>query len=357
MVIVSSSDEVPIIFGGIAFALAKQGINIIPTLIVVRAGLGHNIQDTITNQTEKPTGRRLPIPRQQIPALEAEEPASHPASNTVTEPSRMSPIDPNRPIPACHRTGGQKLQICVFTVATTMKKHSESWDPTGVTSIFYISLQGGASPTINLPVKVDAGLQYMATCGFGWRFARKSKPRTKLIERYNSVFELTTTDQFRRGVVVARASQRVMRDFPQELIDHVIDEWKIADPQGMKPCGLGCTGAETISFSKFTFKCADPSKILDYLLALLPESCHIISAHVSGLGEGTADWTAIDAALAEPRLLTLNGLLRQECSSCQNEDLDVAGQCARDSGMSCRTRTSDRLSETSFVQDSLSFNT
>ncbi|KAJ7083863.1 hypothetical protein C8R44DRAFT_894307 [Mycena epipterygia] len=31
-----------------------------------------------------------------------------------------------------------------------------------------------------------------------------------------------------------------MRDFPQELIDHVIDKWKIEDFTGMKPCSLAC---------------------------------------------------------------------------------------------------------------------
>ncbi|KAJ7111290.1 hypothetical protein C8R44DRAFT_985472 [Mycena epipterygia] len=31
-----------------------------------------------------------------------------------------------------------------------------------------------------------------------------------------------------------------MRAFPQELIDHVVDHWHLADPKGMKPCGLVC---------------------------------------------------------------------------------------------------------------------
>ncbi|KAJ7115234.1 hypothetical protein C8R44DRAFT_984009 [Mycena epipterygia] len=31
-----------------------------------------------------------------------------------------------------------------------------------------------------------------------------------------------------------------MREFAQELVDHVIDHWYLADPDGMKPCGLVC---------------------------------------------------------------------------------------------------------------------
>ncbi|KAJ7083529.1 hypothetical protein C8R44DRAFT_822308 [Mycena epipterygia] len=61
IVFISSFDEMPIIFGGIVFGFAKQGLNIIPILIVVRVSLGHNIQDTIRNRIENPTGRQAPI--------------------------------------------------------------------------------------------------------------------------------------------------------------------------------------------------------------------------------------------------------------------------------------------------------
>ncbi|KAJ7111271.1 hypothetical protein C8R44DRAFT_799238 [Mycena epipterygia] len=66
MVIVSWFDEIPIVFGGIIYGIARQGINIMPTLIAIRVGLGHNIQDTIRHGTEKATTRRTPIPLESI---------------------------------------------------------------------------------------------------------------------------------------------------------------------------------------------------------------------------------------------------------------------------------------------------
>ncbi|KAJ7083853.1 hypothetical protein C8R44DRAFT_822110 [Mycena epipterygia] len=53
--------RVEVISYGIAYGLLRQGINIIPTLIVVWVGLGHNIQDTIRDRIEKSTPRHTPI--------------------------------------------------------------------------------------------------------------------------------------------------------------------------------------------------------------------------------------------------------------------------------------------------------
>ncbi|KAJ7111269.1 hypothetical protein C8R44DRAFT_799233 [Mycena epipterygia] len=67
LVIVMSLKPIPMIFEGVAAGLARQIINIAPTLTIVRVGLGHNIQDTIRHRTEKPAARRTPIPSQPTP--------------------------------------------------------------------------------------------------------------------------------------------------------------------------------------------------------------------------------------------------------------------------------------------------
>ncbi|KAJ7083864.1 hypothetical protein C8R44DRAFT_862340 [Mycena epipterygia] len=54
-----------------------------------------------------------------------------------------------------------------------MEKQSETWDTSSFASVFRISLEdrSSSSTTINHPVKANAGVQYTAICGFGWRFA------------------------------------------------------------------------------------------------------------------------------------------------------------------------------------------
>ncbi|KAJ6456216.1 hypothetical protein C8R47DRAFT_189627 [Mycena vitilis] len=51
-----------------------------------------------------------------------------------------------------------------------MEKRTEEWAPTGVKSIFELSLQASTG-TAQRPTSVGAGVQYTAICGFGWRFA------------------------------------------------------------------------------------------------------------------------------------------------------------------------------------------
>ncbi|KAJ7660832.1 hypothetical protein DFH06DRAFT_1193409 [Mycena polygramma] len=51
-----------------------------------------------------------------------------------------------------------------------MEKRTEEWAPTGVKSIFQLSLQPSTG-SAQRPTSVGAGVQYTAICGFGWRFA------------------------------------------------------------------------------------------------------------------------------------------------------------------------------------------
>ncbi|KAJ7323668.1 hypothetical protein DFH08DRAFT_887579 [Mycena albidolilacea] len=58
-----------------------------------------------------------------------------------------------------------------------MQKVTEEWTPTGVKSIFILSL-GASTDTVQRPTSVGAGVQYTAICGFGWRFSFRVDPQS-----------------------------------------------------------------------------------------------------------------------------------------------------------------------------------
>ncbi|KAJ7649414.1 hypothetical protein DFH06DRAFT_1208174 [Mycena polygramma] len=68
-----------------------------------------------------------------------------------------------------------------------MEKHTEEWAPTGVTSIFQLSLQPSTG-SAQRPTSVGAGVQYTAICGFGWRFAFQVDQQSAVEERGESHF-------------------------------------------------------------------------------------------------------------------------------------------------------------------------
>ncbi|KAJ7679676.1 hypothetical protein B0H17DRAFT_1077702 [Mycena rosella] len=51
-----------------------------------------------------------------------------------------------------------------------MEKYTEEWEPTGVKTIFKLSLHESTGTT-QKPTALGAGVQYTAVCGFGWRFS------------------------------------------------------------------------------------------------------------------------------------------------------------------------------------------
>ncbi|KAJ7474208.1 hypothetical protein FB451DRAFT_1248312 [Mycena latifolia] len=52
-----------------------------------------------------------------------------------------------------------------------MEKYAEEWAPTGVKTVFKLSLQDSTTNNTHRPTALGAGLQYTVVCGFGWRFS------------------------------------------------------------------------------------------------------------------------------------------------------------------------------------------
>ncbi|KAJ7874418.1 hypothetical protein B0H13DRAFT_2279919 [Mycena leptocephala] len=68
LVAIFQSPNSPMVARALLDAIASQGVNIFPTLMVVRVGLGHNIQDTIQDIARPPSGK-LGLPVEQKFAL------------------------------------------------------------------------------------------------------------------------------------------------------------------------------------------------------------------------------------------------------------------------------------------------
>ncbi|KAF8198876.1 hypothetical protein K438DRAFT_1823872 [Mycena galopus ATCC 62051] len=70
-----------------------------------------------------------------------------------------------------------------------MEKVTEEWTPTGVKSIFQLSVD--STPIRQRPTSAGAGLQYTAICGFGWRFStrvdRQSAPAVVVDDAGNTI--------------------------------------------------------------------------------------------------------------------------------------------------------------------------
>ncbi|KAJ7877034.1 hypothetical protein B0H13DRAFT_2347365 [Mycena leptocephala] len=68
LVAIFQSPNSPMVARALLDAIASQGVNIFPTLMVVRVGLGHNIQDTIQD-IARPPSSKLGLPVEQKFAL------------------------------------------------------------------------------------------------------------------------------------------------------------------------------------------------------------------------------------------------------------------------------------------------